>query len=318
MRVVILSFSTLFLTGVLTHAELVDFGGGLQIDFTTIGDAGNAADTTGSPNPAGSVGYDYRISTYEISRDQVTAAGIGITLTDMSSFGGNGGDRPATGISWYEAAQFVNHLNTSVGAQAAYKFDGLGNFQLWDPGDAGYDASNLYRNSLAEYWLPDVDEWYKAAYYDPNTMSYFDYPTGSNTAPTAVSGGTTAGTAVYGQATATGPADVTNAGGLSPYGVMGLGGNVWEWEETAFDLTNNSTSENRAFRGGPWDVASGYLRSSFRNGGHPPREDAIVGFRVAGAAPAATVIPEPSTVLSLWLLGGVATLMRKRRLVAAA
>jgi hypothetical protein len=26
---------------------------------------------------------------------------------------------------------------------------------------------------------------------------------------------------------------VDKAGGLSPYGVMGLGGNVWEWEEVS-------------------------------------------------------------------------------------
>ena len=316
MKPLLPTFTILLLTGSLCHAQLVDFGGGLQIDFTTIGDAGNAADTTGAPNPAGSVGYDYRISTYEISRAQVTAAGIGITLADMSSFGGNGGDRPATGISWYEAAQFVNHLNTSQGAQAAYKFDVSGDFQLWDPGDAGYDASNLYRNSLAEYWLPDVDEWYKAAYYDPGSGTYFDYPTGSNTAPTAVSGGTTAGTAVYGQPFSNGPADVTTAGGLSPYGVMGLGGNVFEWEETASDLTNNTTSEGRGLRGGSWGSPSVDLQSPFRLGIVPNGGSNEVGFRVAGAAPAATVIPEPSTILSMWLIAGLATLIRKRRRIA--
>ncbi|MEI6538751.1 MAG: hypothetical protein WCO86_04380 [Planctomycetota bacterium] len=49
-----------------------------------------------------------------------------------------------------------------------------------------------------------------------------------NTAPTAVASGTDANTAVYdGQS---GPADVNLTGGLSPYGIMGLGGNVFEWE----------------------------------------------------------------------------------------
>ena len=315
MKTLLVSFSCLLLTGVMTHAELVDFGGGLQIDFTTIGDAGNAPDTTGSPNPAGAVGYEYRISTYEISRAQVEASGLvssfDIDFTDPP--GTPTGNTPATGISWYEAAQFVNYLNTSVGAQEAYKFDGEGVFQLWDSGDAGYDADNRYRNSLAEYWLPDVDEWYKAAYYDPDTGTYFNYPTGSDNLPTKVSGGTDEETAVYGQA---GPADVTNAGGLSPYGVMGLGGNVREWEETAFDLTNSSTSEVRGIRGGAWFNTSFFLQSSIRTDVNPLGEDNIVGFRVAGAAPAATVIPEPSTMLSLWFLAGIASVIRKRRRIA--
>ena len=32
--------------------------------------------------------------------------------------------------------------------------------------DPGYDPTNLYRNSLAKYFLPSLNEWHKAAYYD--------------------------------------------------------------------------------------------------------------------------------------------------------
>ena len=91
----------------------------------------------------------------------------------------------------------------------------------------------MFRNSLAKYFLPSVDEWYKAAYYDPTSGVYDLYPTGSNTAPTAVASGTAAGTAVFPADYC--PADITLAGGLSPYGTMGQGGNVYEWNETAFD-----------------------------------------------------------------------------------
>ena len=100
--------------------------------------------------------------------------------------------------------------------------------------------------------------------------------------------------------------------------VRGPAGHVLEWEETAFDLTNNTISEDRILRGVEWGSLSFFLQSSTRDGVVPTLEDVSVGVRVAGAAPAATVVPEPSTFLSLWLLGGVATLMRKRRLVAAA
>ena len=40
MKPLLPTFTILLLTGSLCHAQLVDFGGGLQIDFTTIGDAG--------------------------------------------------------------------------------------------------------------------------------------------------------------------------------------------------------------------------------------------------------------------------------------
>ena len=47
------------------------FGSGanqFQIEFVTIGNPGNPADTTGDPNPAGSVPYEYRIGKYEIPK----------------------------------------------------------------------------------------------------------------------------------------------------------------------------------------------------------------------------------------------------------
>jgi formylglycine-generating enzyme len=135
------------------------------MEFVTIGNPNNAADTTGIPNPAGSVAYTYNLGKYEVSRDMITkansAGSLGITLQDMSSYGGNGVNRPATGLSWYEAAKYVNWLNTSTGGTAAYKFDGIGNFQLWSAGDAGYNANNMFRNSLAKYVIASRDEWYK-------------------------------------------------------------------------------------------------------------------------------------------------------------
>jgi hypothetical protein len=102
-------------------------------------------------------------------------------------------------VNWNEAARFVNWINTSTGGTPAYKFalqpgeigyDANANIELWTAGDAGYDPNNLYRNSLARYVLPSVDEWYKAAYYDAMSGVYYDYPTGSNTAPTPVASGT--------------------------------------------------------------------------------------------------------------------------------
>ena len=119
--------------------------------------------------------------------------GLGITKDTRGS------DKPATGISWFEAARFVNWLNTSKGAAPAYKFDAAGNFQLWSEMDAGYNPANRFRNTQAAYFLPSADEWYKAAFYDPTNGSYWNYPTGSNSPPTPVPSSTSPGTAVYSQ-----------------------------------------------------------------------------------------------------------------------
>src|SRR3954451_1047129 len=104
-------------------ATLADtFGSGansFSIDFVKVGNPGNPPDA--NPNPAGAVPYTYRIGTYEISEQMIdkasTLGGLGITKDTR------GPDYPATNVTWYEAAKFVNWLNTSTGSAPAYKFD---------------------------------------------------------------------------------------------------------------------------------------------------------------------------------------------------
>jgi hypothetical protein len=307
-------------------ARADSFGSGANqftMEFVPIGNPGNPADATGSPNPAGSVWYAFNIGKSEVSRDMITKANasiasgggnLGITLFDMTPYGGNEPSHPATGASWNEAARFVNWLNTSQGYAPAYKFTtqpgdtgyiANQSISLWVSGDAGFNPANPFRNSQAHFFLPSVDEWYKAAYYDPGTGTYFDYPTGSNSAPSALADGTTSGTAVHFQSLSQGPADVTLAGGLSPYGTMGQGGNVWEWEESEYDLNNSSPSARRGFRGGGWGSASSDLRATLRGlGAHPSIDNEFMGFRVAS-------IPEPRMWL-LGLLGAVGLWLRRR------
>jgi formylglycine-generating enzyme required for sulfatase activity len=263
------------------------FGSGVNafdLEFVVIGNAGNAQDTTGTPNPAGALPYRYRMGKFEVSRDMVMkangAGGLGIT---MASIGGDRAEMAASGITWFEAATFVNWLNTSTGHAPAYKFDGNA-FELWQSGDAGYNSANLFRNRNAFYFLPSTDEWYKAAFYDPQAGVYYDYPTGSDTAPTPVAGGTAANTAVFQQPIDYGPADIMLAGGLSHYGTMGQGGNVWEWEETELDLVNDSTSSTRGLRGGAWSSIFFMLRATGRIGGNPSFGYGDAGFRVASIA----------------------------------
>ena len=302
------SLLTVALTAALTGTTLRadTFGSGsntFSIDFTSIGNAGNAADTTGY----GAVGYNYSIGTYDISVNQLNAA----TSNGVAGLG-NGywsGDQPAANVSWYQAAAFVNFLNTSTGHQAAYNLTysgGAYTMALWSSGQSGYDASNPFRNSLALYVLPTENEWYKAAYYDPNSSSYNLYPTGNST-PTAVASGTNANTAVY-NGVASQPASVYQAGGLSAYGTMGQGGNVYQWEESANSGSNTDPSGARGIRGGFWLTAFDHLYSPFRNSYSPSTQANVLGFRVAEV----NAVPEPSTY-ALFGLGALALVIAASR-----
>lgn len=322
-------FVSLCLFCTVAQAEIIDsFGSGTNqftMTFVPIGNPGNAGDTTGNPNSAGSVAYNYNMGKYEVSRDMINkanaAGNLGITLLNWEGFGipaGNGPNRTANGVTWNEAARYVNWLNTTKGFAPAYKFalqpgeagyEANANILLWQAGDAGYNPNNAFRNSQARYCLPSMDEWYKAAYYDPSANSgaggYWDFATGSDLEPTAVSGGTAANTAVFNQPFSQGPADIDNAGGLSPYGVMGMGGNDFEWEETTFNLLNSSPLADRGLRGGNFDGPSLFLRAYFRSGGSPSVEGFPgIGFRVAS-------IPEPSSAALLMI--GTAGLWHSRK-----
>jgi hypothetical protein len=294
------------------------FGSGVNefnIRFSNIRDAGNLPDTglpASNPAAAGAVPYDYRIGTFEISEDMIVKANaegaLGITKDTR------GPDKPATGVSWNEAARFVNWLNTSKGFAPAYKFalqpgDGgyaaNANALVWDATDgAAFNPANPYRNNLAKYFLPNTNEWYKAAYYDPASGTYYDYPTGSNAAPAGVGSGTAAGTAVYTQPFGNGPADITQSGGLSPYGTRGQGGNVFELEETDFNLINGPPADARGLRGGYWSSGALNLLSTNRVSSGPGNQQNFIGFRVAA------VIPEPGTLL-LAALAGLGLLCRR-------
>lgn len=322
-------FAVLY-TNVELHAdEFESFGTGanqFRIEFVPIGDPGNSADESVRA-PAGAVDYFYRIGKHEISREMIDNAnavgGLGISQSSMAFVvGGPRPAMPATGIKWNEAARFVNWMNTSKGFEPAYRFSTQPgeagyrvdeNILLWTANDAGFDAANPFRNSRARYFLPSFDEWYKAAFYDPRANGgiggYWDYPTGSNLPPIAVLSGTDAGTAVFGQDISQqidiGPSDILAAGGLSPYGVMALGGNVYEFLETESDRRNDDPLSTRIARSGNWSGHHSSLMAYYSIPRGPTYEDGSTGLRVAS-------VPEPSKVLLMII--GIAAASRRRRL----
>jgi len=270
------------------------------MEFVSIGNEGNGDDVTGY----GGVSYGYRMGVTEVAQEVMTKA---VNLGATSVGGGAWSEgQPAANVSWFEAARLVNWLNVDTGHAPAYLFNSVnGQMELWSSAEAWQaGGENLYRHKDAYYFLPSDDEWYKAAFHQNNgvTADYWDYATGSDLAPVAVASGVLADTAVYGGVGAA-PALVGDAGGLSPYGMMGQGGNVFEWQETAFTGVNNGVNLFRNTRGGGWASPQTVLLSSTRFYNLPTFSADLQGFRVAS-------VPEPGTSL---LLGGVMMLWAGRR-----
>jgi len=278
-------------------ARAVSFGSGTNsfgIITTEISNPGNGDDLGAGGGsysaPYGGVDYIYHISVTEVPQDWITkATRLGMTNVTADAWSGN---QPAANMTWYEAAAFVNWLNTSKGHQPAYDltYSNGWSMRLWSSAQAWQSGGqNLYRHKDAHFFLPSEDEYYKAAFHknDGVTANYWDYATGSNVPPMAVVSGTEAGTVVYEQETALGPAVVDAAGGLSPYGTRAQTGNIGEMKESAFDGGNNFPTESRVRGGGRWNLDVSQLNSSFRLQHDLPTSSTGIGFRIAS-------LPEPS------------------------
>ena len=76
--------------------------------------------------------------------------------------------------------------------------------------------------------------------------------------------------------------------GASPYGVLDMSGNVWEWclnEYSNPEKTAITGVESRVVRGGSWGYGQGYARASYRNIYNPNYRNFINGFRVVVRPP---------------------------------
>jgi sulfatase modifying factor 1 len=287
------------LTLAASAALITSTSASVTIDWVTVGNPGNAADTTGY----GAVGYEYQIGKYEVTNAQymeflnAKAATDNYSLynTNMASFGitrsGSSGsysyavssgfeNKPVVYVSWYDAARFSNWLSNGQGSGDTE----TGSYEL-----NGLSSGLIFPITDAKIRLPSEDEWYKAAYYNGANSTYSLYPNGQNSI-----------TAADANCASSGSTDVgTYSGDPSIYGTFDQGGNAWEWTDGLIG------GPAMALRGGSWGTEDSRLMSSDR-GGYDGRGDLNdLGFRLAS-------VPEPSSMVLTMLASGVMVIRRKR------
>jgi formylglycine-generating enzyme required for sulfatase activity len=275
-----------WLIGMLVYADpIIHNGVVVDMAWVTIGNAGNAADTSGY----GAVAYNYGIGKYEVTQNQWS------TVAAAAGIGGGGvwsGDQPAAYLSWYQAAQFCNWLTSGDKYLGAYQFNTKG------------ALTNINRSVVIDgygtvYALPTEDEWYKAAYYTGSGYSL--YANGDDTAPVA------GVDALYAGASA--PWTV-GSGAVEQNGTYDMMGNVWELNESALDGVLDTMSEDRLVRGGSFGSTVDRLLSNERWGRDPSSEADYIGFRVV-VIPEPASVPEPATATLLFLGSIIGFWMRR-------
>jgi formylglycine-generating enzyme len=337
--------------GNLAQADVFNMGSGLKsLQTVLVGDAGNAADmrsqTDGTTSGYGAVSYDYKISTYEVTAAQycdflnaVGGSGLGykalMASTDQCNIVqtgvsgnfhyqiGNGtagdrllyGNRAANYVGQASAMRFANWVNNGQGAAATAEY---GVYAL-NGSALEMKANTLTRSATATWAIASEDEWYKAAYYQGDG-TYQNYATGSSSDPNhTITSPNTANDANY---LRTGSTTVTDVGlfanSASHYGTFDQTGNVAEWTEGFYKLTQTpayvtDAYVHRQLRGGYFwgaagDIAAGQrslVSTSWGSG------DAFDGVRLVQLIPAN--VPEPSSVMAM--AGGLLALLgfRKRR-----
>jgi hypothetical protein len=302
-----------------------------DFQWATIGDPGNRAATQaeapgfynsgGVPyfNEPGRVDYTFRMATTEVTNAQYldflnayaphwqgSLADIHFTGAYIFFNSGSGQfqigtnmENRAAAVTWHMAARYTNWLHNGKGTEASDFENGV-----YDTSTFGRNPNTnqltdqAVRNPDSTFWLPNISEWTKGMYWDPDKDGgeggYWLYHNGSDSPAVYAlpgNGGTSnAGTQFH--------LDVASYTAMSPWGLFDGSGGEREMLE---DLLGSA----RAVAGSLW--SSGPTESRDRIGslsGTFP-DLGLVGFRVAG------VVPSPAGLVVLGF--GSLVLARRRR-----
>ncbi|MEO1585236.1 MAG: SUMF1/EgtB/PvdO family nonheme iron enzyme [Planctomycetota bacterium] len=329
--------------GVFAQQPPPDYG----FDFVTIGDAGNdpwmGTDVTGRITNPGAVNYEYRIARFETrtsqfiefmnvigSIDPNRASIVAPTFWGASGsfqpdgtvrftqFSEESGDYPVVGISWRLAARYANWLHNDKAATAdAINFGAYDTTTFESDPDTGDLLDQVSRSPDARYWIPSLDEWFKAAHYDPNRNGpgeggYWDFPNGNNEPLTPGLPGEPGAETSY-RVDEAGFNELTIPVGAypetqSPWGLLDVSGGATEWTETYLPGQEQRT---RIWGGSLAGEDRGLLTNEdaigFIGADSPQIPGGRVGLRIASA------IPSPSSAVLLGMVMVVGGTRRRRR-----
>jgi formylglycine-generating enzyme required for sulfatase activity len=222
-------------------------------------------------------------------------------------------NKPVVAVNWFSTVRFVNWLQNGQGSgdteSGTYTITG-GGFESGTVVVPGATQRAIWATTHSFHWLlPSYDEWDKAAYYNAQNGTYYQYPFQSNSFPQPIAppGNSNSGNFRGSQAfNYDGSGSyLTDVGAypnsVSPFGSYDMGGNVDQWNDTAMGVA-------RGLAGG--DFESSFSASMLGTGGvgETYNDFATAGFRVASVGS----VPEPSTGLLAALACGVIWLGRKR------
>jgi len=332
--VALISFSVSSAVPSIARADVPqDYG----YDFATIGAVNNPAyggNQYGLNAGRGSVAYQYRIAKTEVTTGdwleffntfttqsqelyQYVQGNTGYMATRIDiNYNGpgyrhvleptvpNAARVPVQGMSWRLAALYCNWLQHDKSSDWQTIQTGAYDARTFGFNSKGF-TDQLTRSADAKYWIPSLDEWLKAVYYDPRKEGVGGWWSKPNASDTELISGFPG----QGQ-TSAGLIDPLEAPKipvgsypdvLTPWGLLDASGGAAEWtegvDETGFRRTVAGSYSRSVFDTRRLDDP-GFQEYSF------PTET-IPGLRLASA------IPTPATFTVMWV-GVLCTIRRKR------
>ncbi len=294
----------------------------VTIDMVTVRDPGNAPILEPAPDWqmgarwVGDVDYAYNIGKTEVTASQYTEFLNAVAATDtytlydwrmmsaldptnpayckIEQFGVSGSftyvanrpDVPVNMVDLGDAIRFVNWLHNGqpTGLQdLTTTEDGTYFINGGTTGGAMQNAIIAGRAVDALFHLPSESEWIKAARYNPDTDTYYDYATSSSIMPTAEAPPGGPNSANYNKPTGAVNGELFDVGSytgsVSPYGTFDQNGSVVEFTDSTYPKLY--AQPGSVLLGGHL-ASTDFSTKVFRN---PQNESHTYGFRVAAPAP---------------------------------
>ncbi len=228
----------------------------------------------------------------------------------------NAPETPVWGISWREAAMYCNWLQNGRTSDPASLTHGA-----YDTSTFGYPDNNFFngftdqvtRSPGAQFWIPNLDEWIKGAFYDQQQSKWWLSHYGSDTRPVYGYPGDPGAQSSAGLPYASGSSDyfipLTAYGTQSPFGLLSTSGGPDEWLEDAVGVADSTglPGYRLVYQGGGDPAFDENVDLIFRAGlsGELPGTGYSQSVRIASA------IPGPGALVII--LVGFGSHTRRRR-----